>query len=44
MEKVFDLLDPEMPQLQLREDLRRGVYVENAIEEHVQSAREALEL
>eukprot|EP00698_Gefionella_okellyi_P000624 TRINITY_DN1055_c0_g1_i1.p1 TRINITY_DN1055_c0_g1~~TRINITY_DN1055_c0_g1_i1.p1 ORF type:complete len:1336 (-),score=302.71 TRINITY_DN1055_c0_g1_i1:6065-10072(-) len=38
---VSDLLAPTSTPLQLREDLRRGIYVEGAVEETVTSASEA---
>ena len=42
MQVLTDLLAPERPRLQLREDLRVGVYVEGLTEEPVASAAEAV--
>ena len=39
---LTDLLAPERPRLQLREDLRVGVYVEGLTEEPVASAADAV--
>lgn len=42
MQVLTDLLAPDRPRLQLREDLRVGVYVEGLTEEPVASAAEAV--
>lgn len=34
-EKIIDLLDPSSVELQLREDIKKGVYVQGVIEEQV---------
>lgn len=41
-EKIFDLLTEDNQALNLREDLKQGVYIENVTEEIVSSAHEAL--
>lgn len=43
-ENINDLLDPAPRNLQLREDMKKGVYVEGLIEETVKSAMETYEL
>ena len=43
-EQVNDLLDPNPQNLQLREDLKRGVYVEGLIEESVNNIYDTYEL
>ncbi len=41
-EKIFDLLTEDQQALNLREDLKQGVYIENVTEEIVNSTSEAL--
>ncbi|KAI4385416.1 hypothetical protein MLD38_003444 [Melastoma candidum] len=41
-ELIFDLLDPSSSNLQIREDSKKGVYVENLKEIEVTSAREVI--
>ena len=36
---LYDLLDEDMPKLKIREDLKRGIYIERASEERVASAK-----
>ncbi|CAG9326979.1 unnamed protein product [Blepharisma stoltei] len=43
-EQINDLLDPSFESLQIREDMKRGVYVEGLIEETVINAFETYEL
>lgn len=40
-EAIYDLLDPSAPACLIREDLKRGVYVDGITEEWVQSPEEA---
>ncbi|KAJ1696848.1 hypothetical protein LUZ63_005360 [Rhynchospora breviuscula] len=42
-EQIFDLLDPTSTNLQIREDLKKGVHVENLTEVTVSSARDAMQ-
>ncbi|KAH7653207.1 Plus-end-directed kinesin ATPase protein [Dioscorea alata] len=42
-EQILDLLDPSSANLQIREDARKGVYVENLTEFEVSSARDVLQ-
>ncbi|CAA6662821.1 unnamed protein product [Spirodela intermedia] len=42
-EQILDLLDPSSVNLQIREDLKKGVYVENLTEFEVTSARDVLQ-
>ncbi|KAF5744939.1 phragmoplast orienting kinesin 2 isoform X2 [Tripterygium wilfordii] len=42
-EQILDLLDPSSNNLQIREDIKRGVYVENLKEIEVTSARDVLQ-
>jgi kinesin family protein 15 len=39
-EQIFDLLDPTSTGLQLREDIKRGVFVDGLLEKPVSSARD----
>ncbi|PPR86314.1 hypothetical protein GOBAR_AA34378 [Gossypium barbadense] len=41
-EQITDLLDPNQGNLQIREDVKSGVYVENLTEEYVNSMRDGL--
>eukprot|EP01137_Pigoraptor_chileana_P034343 Opistho-2@26750 len=43
-EQIFDLLDPTSNCLHLREDIKRGVFVEGQMERNVTSAAEAYEV
>nr|XP_019705878.1 kinesin-like protein KIN-12E isoform X1 [Elaeis guineensis] len=43
-EQITDLLEPSSTNLQLREDLKKGVYVENLKEFEVSSVKDVLEL
>jgi kinesin family protein 15 len=43
-EQILDLLDPYSTNLLLREDIKKGVYVEGLTEEVVQNSREMIEL
>jgi kinesin family protein 15 len=43
-EKIMDLLNPTMLDLSIREDIKRGIYVENLTEQPVSSTAEALEV
>lgn len=43
-ENIIDLLDPVAENLRVREDLKRGVYVEGLLEETVQSSTDLLEV
>lgn len=40
-EQIFDLLDPASSGLALREDLKKGVFVDGLLEKHVASAKDA---
>ena len=40
-EQIFDLLDPASIGLSLREDLKKGVFVDGLLERDVASARDA---
>ncbi|KAI4984891.1 hypothetical protein ZWY2020_017521 [Hordeum vulgare] len=42
-EQILDLLNPNATNLQLREDVKRGMHVENLTEHEVSNAREALQ-
>ncbi|KAJ3673243.1 hypothetical protein LUZ60_006617 [Juncus effusus] len=42
-EQILDLLDPNSTNLQIREDLKKGVHVENLKEHEVSSAKEAMQ-
>ncbi|XP_051113609.1 kinesin-like protein KIN-12E isoform X2 [Andrographis paniculata] len=42
-EQIFDLLDPSSSNLQIREDSKKGVYVENLTEVEVMSARDVIQ-
>ncbi|XP_020084870.1 kinesin-like protein KIN-12G [Ananas comosus] len=42
-EQILDLLDPTSVNLQIREDARKGVYVENLTEYEVSSARDVMQ-
>ncbi|KAJ4978735.1 hypothetical protein NE237_009515 [Protea cynaroides] len=42
-EQILDLLDPSIVNLQIREDAKRGVYVENLKEVEVTSARDVIQ-
>ncbi|GAB4824578.1 hypothetical protein Ancab_007451 [Ancistrocladus abbreviatus] len=42
-EQILDLLNPSSVNLQIREDLKKGVYVENLTELEVASAREVMQ-
>ncbi|XP_072992341.1 kinesin-like protein KIN-12G [Typha latifolia] len=42
-EHILDLLDPNSANLQIREDARKGVYVENLTEYEVSSARDVMQ-
>ncbi|KAK9022115.1 hypothetical protein V6N11_002406 [Hibiscus sabdariffa] len=43
-EQILDLLDPSSTNLQIREDMKKGVYVENLKEIEVTSARDVIQL
>ncbi|KAI4344893.1 hypothetical protein L6164_012075 [Bauhinia variegata] len=43
-EQITDLLDPNQRNLQIREDVKSGVYVENLTEEYVSSVRDVTRL
>ncbi|XVF37885.1 hypothetical protein REPUB_Repub20aG0049500 [Reevesia pubescens] len=43
-EQITDLLDPNQRNLQLREDVKSGVYVENLTEEYVSSMKDVTQL
>ncbi|KAL4335216.1 hypothetical protein GQ457_07G042920 [Hibiscus cannabinus] len=43
-EQILDLLDPSSTNLQIREDMKKGVYVENLKEMEVTSARDVIQL
>jgi kinesin family protein 15 len=43
-EKIMDLLNPTTLDLSIREDIKRGIYVENLTEQPVSSTAEALEV
>ncbi|KAG7950379.1 hypothetical protein I3843_13G109300 [Carya illinoinensis] len=43
-EQILDLLDPSSNNLQIREDIKKGVYVENLKETEVTSARDVIQL
>ncbi|KAA3455606.1 phragmoplast orienting kinesin-1 isoform X2 [Gossypium australe] len=43
-EQITDLLDPSSTNLQLREDLKKGVYVENLMEYNVRNVDDVLKL
>ncbi len=43
-EQIMDLLDPSSVNLHIREDIKKGVYVEGLIEETVSNAQEMMEL
>uniref|UniRef100_X1YYT2 Kinesin-like protein n=1 Tax=Capitella teleta TaxID=283909 RepID=X1YYT2_CAPTE len=43
-EQIFDLLDPASRGLQLREDIKRGVFVDHQIERVISSSAEAYEV
>ncbi|XVF38949.1 hypothetical protein REPUB_Repub20aG0147000 [Reevesia pubescens] len=43
-EQITDLLEPSSTNLQLREDLKKGVYVENLMEYNVQNVDDVLKL
>ncbi|KAB2032155.1 hypothetical protein ES319_D05G352500v1 [Gossypium barbadense] len=43
-EQITDLLDPNQGNLQIREDVKSGVYVENLTEEYVNSMRDVTKL
>ena len=40
-EQIFDLLDPASTGLSLREDIKKGVFVDGLLERDVASARDA---
>lgn len=42
-EQIVDLLDPQTENLHIREDIKKGVYVESLIEETVDSAEDLME-
>lgn len=42
-EQILDLLDPSTTNLQIREDTKKGIYVENLKETEVTSAREVIQ-
>lgn len=44
LERIRDLLDPKRQNLQIREDPKRGIYVEGMSEEYVNSVEEMMEL
>ena len=39
-EQIFDLLDPTSTGLQLREDIKKGVFVDGLLEKSVSSAKD----
>ncbi|GAA0175608.1 microtubule binding motor protein [Lithospermum erythrorhizon] len=43
-EQITDLLDPTQKALQIREDVKAGVYVENLTEEYVSSMKDVIQL
>ncbi|KAK1281392.1 Kinesin-like protein KIN12B [Acorus gramineus] len=43
-EQITDLLEPSSTNLQLREDLKKGVYVENLMEHEVATVKDVLEI
>ncbi|BAT86649.1 hypothetical protein VIGAN_04432100 [Vigna angularis var. angularis] len=43
-EQIMDLLDPSLKNLQIREDVKSGVYVENLTEEPVSSIKDVTQL
>ncbi len=43
-EQIYDLLDSVSTSLFLREDIKRGVFVEGAVEKHAASAAEAYQV
>ncbi|XP_027337873.1 kinesin-like protein KIN-12B [Abrus precatorius] len=43
-EQITDLLDPNQRNLQIREDVKSGVYVENLTEEHVSTMKDVTQL
>ncbi|KAJ1381849.1 P-loop containing nucleoside triphosphate hydrolase [Sesbania bispinosa] len=43
-EQITDLLDPNQRNLQIREDVKSGVYVENLTEEHVSTMKDVTKL
>ncbi|RDX83173.1 Kinesin-like protein KIN-12B, partial [Mucuna pruriens] len=43
-EQIMDLLDPSQRNLQIREDVKSGVYVENLTEQHVSSMKDVTQL
>ncbi|XP_021745638.1 kinesin-like protein KIN-12B [Chenopodium quinoa] len=43
-EQITDLLDPSQKNLQIREDVKSGVYVENLAEEYVSTAKDVIRL
>lgn len=43
-EFIYDLLDPAAPACALREDLKRGVYVDGLSEEQIESPDDAMRL
>ncbi len=43
-EKIFDLLSEDNSPLNLREDIKQGVYIENVTEEIVNSVSEAMSI
>jgi kinesin family protein 15 len=40
----MDLLEPSSINLHIREDIKKGVYVDGLVEENVQSAKDMMEL
>ena len=43
-EQIMDLLEPSSINLHIREDIKKGVYVDGLVEENVQSAKDMMEL
>eukprot|EP01022_Parablepharisma_sp_SALTPOND_P031245 TRINITY_DN790_c0_g1_i2.p1 TRINITY_DN790_c0_g1~~TRINITY_DN790_c0_g1_i2.p1 ORF type:complete len:611 (-),score=94.86 TRINITY_DN790_c0_g1_i2:2558-4390(-) len=43
-EVIIDLLDPQAENLHIREDIKKGVYVENLIEETVENSNDLMEI
>ena len=43
-EAIMDLLDPKPHPMQLREDIKKGVYVDGLAEESVSSVKEMISL
>jgi kinesin family member 15 len=43
-EMIMDLLDPSSTNLHVREDMKKGVYVEKLLEENISSVKEMIEL